>query len=288
MARTARQLTRHAATIHEAGVRFSPDGKRILYYRIPAGEAVDNNTYGTYDLVIADADGCECRRVTAAISRGRRGGRMERSSPASTAAASGSSTSPAGKRSAQLPRKGIVQQLVWSPDGASFAGTANGLGPLLEHRPAGREDGAIERRQRDRTLQLHARLDARLAEHPLLAGHRPGDTAATPRSGWPASTARRSGCSTPRKAATSTAAAPLPMAITCSSPGAKPTLARWTTREPAWRSSGWRTRPLWSGRPARPRSRSPGARRGPMLDLSWGWEPHWTYAEHRPTPAAGR
>ena len=23
----------------------------------------------------------------------------------------------------------------------------------------------------------------------------------------------------------------------------------------------------------------PAARRGPILDLSWGWEPHWTYAE---------
>jgi hypothetical protein len=30
----------------------------------------------------------------------------------------------------QLPRKGLVQQLVWSPDGQWFAGTANGLGPF--------------------------------------------------------------------------------------------------------------------------------------------------------------
>src|SRR5207237_9591736 len=29
----------------------------------------------------------------------------------------------------RLPRRKIVQQLAWSPDGRSFAGTANGLGP---------------------------------------------------------------------------------------------------------------------------------------------------------------
>ena len=51
-----RQLT-HTRDIHEAGVRFSPDGKKILFYRIPASDAVDNNTYGKFDLVIADADG---------------------------------------------------------------------------------------------------------------------------------------------------------------------------------------------------------------------------------------
>ena len=33
---------------NEAGVRFSPDGTRILYYRMPAREPVDNNTYGTF------------------------------------------------------------------------------------------------------------------------------------------------------------------------------------------------------------------------------------------------
>ena len=42
---------------NEAGVRFSPDGRRVLYYRLPTAEAVDNNTYGTFDLVVADADG---------------------------------------------------------------------------------------------------------------------------------------------------------------------------------------------------------------------------------------
>ena len=27
----------------------------------------------------------------------------------------------------------------------------------------------------------------------------------------------------------------------------------------------------------------PDARNGPLLDLSWGWEPHWTYNQIAPT-----
>src|SRR5947207_2155864 len=42
---------------NEAGARFSPDGKRLLYYRMATSDAVDNNTYGTFDLVLADSNG---------------------------------------------------------------------------------------------------------------------------------------------------------------------------------------------------------------------------------------
>ena len=38
-------------------MRFSPDGTKILYYRMPNTAAVDNNAYGTYELVCADTDG---------------------------------------------------------------------------------------------------------------------------------------------------------------------------------------------------------------------------------------
>jgi hypothetical protein len=37
---------------------FSRDGTRLLYYRMPKSEP-DNNTYGTFDLVFADANGRE-------------------------------------------------------------------------------------------------------------------------------------------------------------------------------------------------------------------------------------
>src|SRR5439155_1790610 len=42
---------------NEAGARFSPDGKRLLYYRMAKSDAVDNNTYGTFDLVLAESNG---------------------------------------------------------------------------------------------------------------------------------------------------------------------------------------------------------------------------------------
>jgi Tol biopolymer transport system component len=113
---------------NEAGVRFSPDGKKILYYRLPKSEPVDNNTYGTFELVLADSTG---------------------KNPAVWGDKFHWATwSPDGKQLACLnpegviivdvatrktlrtiTRKGLVEQLVWSPDGAAFTGTANGLGP---------------------------------------------------------------------------------------------------------------------------------------------------------------
>jgi hypothetical protein len=114
---------------NEAGARFSPDGIRLLYYRMPKAEPVDNNSYGTFDLVLANADGGEAAVYGNAFPW--------------------ASWSPDGKQLAclapkgiqiievatrqvvrQFPRRGIVSQLVWSPDGRRFIGTANGLGPF--------------------------------------------------------------------------------------------------------------------------------------------------------------
>jgi hypothetical protein len=36
--------------------------------------------------------------------------------------------------------------------------------------------------------------------------------------------------------------------------------------------------PIVGGGEGTPSQRYPSARRGPILDLSWGWEPHWTSA----------
>ena len=110
-------------------MRFSPNGKRLLYYRLPKSEALDNNTYGTFELVICNANGASPR----SLGKGH----------------AWSTWSPNGKQLAcltqkaicvfdavtlavvrELPRHGIVEQLVWSPDGKAFVGTANGLGPF--------------------------------------------------------------------------------------------------------------------------------------------------------------
>jgi Tol biopolymer transport system component len=128
--------------IHEAGVRVSPNGRQLLFYRIPSTEAVDNNTYGTFELVIADADGTD--PVSWGIGH------------------SWASWGPDSKHIAcltprhiqivdlysrsvvrELPRRGIVSQLVWSPDGGNFTGTANGLGPFWNIGCLNLDTGAI-------------------------------------------------------------------------------------------------------------------------------------------------
>ena len=121
-----RNLTRTEA-YNEGGVRFSPDGRRLLYYRMFLDVTMDNNKYGLYDLVLARAD------ETQAVAWGRQ-----------YPWASWGPTSrelacllPGGIRIIdvetrrgirRLPRRGIVQQLGWSRDGQWFTGTANGLG----------------------------------------------------------------------------------------------------------------------------------------------------------------
>ena len=122
---------RHSLTdtpdFNEAGPRFSPDGKRLLYYRLPKAEPV-NMTYGTRELVISDADGRNPVVYGSGFPWASWG-------PDSAQIAC---LKPEGiqiidvatrKLVRQLPRRGIAQQLVWSPDGRWFLGTANGLGP---------------------------------------------------------------------------------------------------------------------------------------------------------------
>jgi len=112
---------------NEAGVRFSPDGTRLLYYRIPRSEAVDNNTYGTFDLVIANADGSDPQAYGKDFpwaSWGPDGRQIACLGPRSIRIVDLASRQVVR----EIPRRGIVQQLVWSPDGERFVGTANGLG----------------------------------------------------------------------------------------------------------------------------------------------------------------
>lgn len=124
---SARRALTSTPDHHEAGVRFSPDGRRLLYYRMARSEAVDNNTYGTFDLVIADADGAHpvvLGRGLPWASWGPDGQQLAILNPKGVQILEVASRAIVRT----LPRQGIVQQLVWSPDGQTFAGTANGLG----------------------------------------------------------------------------------------------------------------------------------------------------------------
>jgi len=112
---------------NEAGVRFSPDGGKMLYYRMSKSTPLDNNTYGNQILVIANADGgnaeifgeaqhwaawsADSRQIAYLDAKGIHIANLKDKQVIRT-----------------MPRKGIVQQLGWSPDEKWFCGTANGFG----------------------------------------------------------------------------------------------------------------------------------------------------------------
>ncbi|PYV86027.1 MAG: hypothetical protein DMG05_21080 [Acidobacteria bacterium] len=126
-----RNLT-HSPDFHEIGARFSPDGKRLLYRRIPKHSKVSLDSCGTQgELVIANSDGSEPE------------------TPGKPGEFPWASWGPDGRQIAclsktgidvfdlstkrllrKLERKGIYQQLVWSPDGKSFCGPANYYGEV--------------------------------------------------------------------------------------------------------------------------------------------------------------
>jgi Tol biopolymer transport system component len=125
---TDRQKLTDTPEFHEAGVRYSPDGTRMLYYRLPISDQVDNNTYGTHELIVADADGTHAEP-------------WGRDYPWATWGPDGKQIACLTRKEIQVcdvatrklvtsyPRSGMVSQLTWSPDGSAFLGTANGLGP---------------------------------------------------------------------------------------------------------------------------------------------------------------
>jgi Tol biopolymer transport system component len=122
-----RQQITDTRNYNEAGARFSPDGKRLLYYRLPGTEQIDNNTYGTYELVVADSNG---RNAVVYGDRFKWASWGPDGRQIASLDTRGIQIIDLATRQVvrELPRKRMVQQLVWSPDGKWFVGTGNGLG----------------------------------------------------------------------------------------------------------------------------------------------------------------
>ncbi|MBN2328843.1 MAG: PD40 domain-containing protein [Candidatus Omnitrophica bacterium] len=114
----------------EAAPLLSHDNQKLLFRRLPKGATIDHDLWGFQGrLIVADADGSNPRALG-----------EDKEFP-------WASWSPDGRRIAcldrkgihivdvqsrqtirSLPRKGIYQQLFWSPDGKWFTGTGNHAG----------------------------------------------------------------------------------------------------------------------------------------------------------------
>jgi Tol biopolymer transport system component len=262
---------------NEAGVRFSPDGSQWLYYRMPKTEPVDNNSYGTFELVLARAGGREPVVVGNTFQW--------------------ASWSPDGKQLAcltpqgiqiidattrqvvrQLPRRGIVSQLVWSPEGKHFCGTANGLGPFWNIGCLDSATGAI--RAVSETERYNCTSDWAPDGRAILyaRGIIPGQAGRAEL--WEASadgTGRR----------LLYAEAGRHVYGACASPDGKYLLFTRSIEDLGTVDHTGTTMaiirradtPMRGDEDAVLRQRLPDARPGPRLDLGQGWEPHWTGKE---------
>lgn len=123
-----RNLTSSEA-YHEYGGRFSPDGRKMLYRRLAKGRKINHDQWGMLGrLVIADADGSN------GVVQGADG-----ELPWASWGPDGRQVACLYKRQGvirihdlgtkkvlrEMPRRGIFQQLFWSPDGKRLVGTAN-------------------------------------------------------------------------------------------------------------------------------------------------------------------
>jgi Tol biopolymer transport system component len=274
-----RQLT-DTLQYNEAGARFSFDGEKVLYYRMPRTDAIDNNTYGAFELVVADADGRN------AVVYGRE-------FQWASWAPSGTEIACLDKRGIRIvdlasrktlrlaPRKGIVQQLVWSPDGKWFAGTANGLGPYWAigrvNADTGEVNAASETDRYNCTpdwLPDSQRIIYSRGIVPEVGGW--AELWATSADG--------------KEKRLLYAEEGRHIYGGCVSPDGEYVLFT-RSEEDLGKVDNSRTRmaiiryrdaPMVGGQSESLRKRYPEAKDSPTLDLSWGWEPHWTYREILP------
>ena len=267
---------------NEAGARFSPDGKRLLYYRMAKSDAVDNNTYGTFDLVLADANGQNpvvYGRNFPWASWSPDGRQLACLLPTGIQIIDVASR----KSVRTLPRQGIVQQLTWSPDGKAFAGTANGLGPFWN---IGRLlDGGGKINAVSETERYNCTPDwCPDSQHILYA------RGIVPKQEGRAQLWMASGDGEEKNLLYAEEGRHIYGA--CAAPDAQYLLFTRSVKDLGAVGKSqttmavvrWADTPMIGDESAALRKQYPGAKSARWLDLGPGWEPHWTYREAPASP----
>ena len=272
---SSRQNITQTPSSSEVAARFSPDGRRLLYYRQPRAAEVDNNGYGTHELVIANSDG------TNPVTYGN-GYSWASWDPA------GDKILCLGKTSIQIvdlstrkvtretDRKGIFEQLFWSPDGKWLCGTANGLGQYWSIA-----------RMNLATSELNLVSDPQC--YNCTADWFPDSQRIIYSNGIPcthewAQLWMASGDGKERRLIYGETGRHVYGGAV--SPDGKYVLFTRSQKDLGKVDNSITTMalmrlqdaPVISGRSQVLRKANPSAHDGPVLDLSFGWEPHWTYA----------
>jgi len=126
---THRHNITNTAEYHEFGARFTPDGRHILYRRLPKETPIDHDLWGAMGrLVLANADGTQPRFQggTGAYPWACFGADMDQIACLYKHEGKIRLFDFATKKLVkEMPNQGIFQQLFWAPDGKHLVGTAN-------------------------------------------------------------------------------------------------------------------------------------------------------------------
>jgi len=259
---------------NEGGARFSPEGKQVLFYRLPKSDELQNNEYGTGELVIANAEGS--RPVVfgneyAWATWSSDGRQVACLAPKGIQIVDLASR----KIVRQLPRKGIVSQLGWSPDGKWFLGTADHLGPFWNIARMNADTGeisAVSETDRYNCTPDWVADGRRVVYARGIIPEKPGRAEL-----W---------------VATLDGQKPQPLYAeeghhiygACASPDMKyllftrsvADLTKVEQKDTTMAIIRWADTPMRGDEGESLRKRFPEARTGPRLDLGPGWEPYWT------------
>jgi len=279
---TGRRPLTNTREFNEAGARFSPDGKRLLYYRMPKAEPIDNNTYGTFKLVIADSDGRN--PVAYGDQFPWASWRPDGKQLASLTPKGIQFVDVASRRiTRRISRQGIVQQLVWSPDGKSLVGTANGLGPFWNIGQLG-ADGGEKIKALSETDRYNCTPDwLPDSRHVVYARGIIPEVIGRAEMWVAASDGRERHMLYAEEGRHIYGA--------CASPDGRYLLFTRSVEDLGTVDHAGTTMaiiraadaPIRGDAGESLRNRFPAARTGPRLDLGPGWEPHWTFADLAPT-----